>query len=443
MYHFRLAFYLLKVGVLLGLTALSARAQNQPAEDRIFDASIKTVLLYPLLGSDLTDPALTLNPPVIDQAAGTQLVLEFDDLTANYRPFRAKFVHCNADWRQSVLNDIEFTYEYNDFPIQDYQISLNTKVPYYHYRYALPKLKLPGNYVLVVYNERNPREVFFSRRFMVYNNRVTVAPTVQFANDPQLRFTAQQVDFDISYRGYQLIAPQEDLKIVIRQNFRDDLVITGLRPTNLRAFDNLLEYRLFDLKNTFPGGNEYRYFDIRTVISRGNYVERVVRRDEGNSAFVQTDGPRSVGAYVQTDDFNGMNVIDILETHVGATQADYINTVFTLRMDEIPNAEVYVNGGFQFWRLDDRNRMTFKPDLRAYQVEIPLKQGVYNYNYSVKGIAPPVTRSGLKTDGNEILIEGTYSTTENDYEIFVYHRPPASRADQLIGYRRFGINKRR
>lgn len=430
----------LLLGFLLNLPVL---AQKLPTEDRIFENTIKTVLLYPVLGSDVTDPAQTLNPPVIDQSVQTPLMLEFDDLTADYRPFRAKFVHCNADWQESILNDIEFTYEYNDYPIQDYQISLNTKIPYYHYRFPIPKMKLPGNYVLIVYNERNPRQIYFSRRFMAYTNRVSVAPTVQFANDPQLRFTDQQINFDISYRGYPLISPQDDLKIVIRQNYRDDRVITGLRPNNVRVFDNLLEYRLFDLKNTFPGGNEYRYFDTRTVLSRGNYIERVERKEEKNSAFVQTDGPRSMGAYVQTDDFNGQYVIDQLETRIGATQSDYVTTVFTLRMDEIANVELFVNSAFNFWRLDDLNRMSYVPEARAYQAEILLKQGVYNYNYSVKGIPPPVTRSGMNLTGNETLIEGNYSDTENDYELFVYHRPPASRADQLIGYRRLGYNKRK
>ncbi|GAB3261720.1 hypothetical protein GCM10027347_26920 [Larkinella harenae] len=425
------------------LVFCSVMAQSLPTEDRVFDNTIQTVLLYPVLGSDAADPAQTLNPPIIDQTVETPLLLEFDDLTADYRPFRAKFVHCNADWKQSILSDIEFTYEYNDYPIQDYQISLNTKIPYYHYRFPVPKMKLPGNYVLVVYNERNPRQIYFSRRFVAYVNRVNIAPTVQFANDPQFRFTDQQINFDINYRGYPLISPQDELKIVIRQNYRDDRVITGLRPTNVRVFDNLLEYRLFDLKNTFPGGNEYRYFDTRTVLSRGNYIERVVRREDKNTVFVNADGPRSVGAYVQTDDFNGQFVIDHLETRIGSTQADYITTVFTLRMDELPNAELYVNSAFNFWRLDDRNRMSYVPELRAYQAEIPLKQGVYNYNYSVKGIPAPVPRSGMNLTGNETLIEGNYSDTENDYELFVYHRPPASRADQLIGYRRIGYNKRK
>ena len=64
-----------------------------------------------------------------------------------------------------------------------------------------------------------------------------------------------------------------------------------------------------------------------------------------------------------------------------------------------------------------------------------LKQGVYNYDYVVRtGAQPPRVDEGF--------IEGNYSATENTYEVFVYHRPPASRADQLVGYRRVGVNQR-
>jgi len=435
-------YFLIFLLLLTGLFA--ARAQNVPTVDAVYAQPIKTILLYPLLGGNAADPARTLNPPLV--ALGTEqppLILEFDDLTANYRAFRAKLIHCNADWQRSVLNDIEFTYDYNDYPITDYQLSSGTKVPYYHYRFEVPRVKVSGNYVLVVYDERNRQQILFTRRFSVYQNRLGITPTIEFSAGVQERFTDQQINFDITYRGYPLIAPQDELKVVIRQNYRDDLVITGLRPTNVRAFDNLLEYRLFDLKNTFPGGNEYRFFDLRTVISRANYIGKIDRQPDRDIAYVYPDAPRSRGAYQLADDFNGLFVVDQLESRNGTTQADYITTVFTLKVEELAGAEVYVNGAFAFWQLNEANRMAYDPAERAYRAEIQLKQGVYNYLYAVKGIAPPVARSGVSPRGNELLIEGSYSATENDYEIFVYHRPPAARADQLIGYRKIGVNRRK
>ena len=415
-----------------------APLMGQPLQtiDHIYDPKVETVLLFPQVSTNLTDPSLTLNPPIISLDEQVPLQLEFDDLTSNYRSFRARIIHCNADWQRSVLNDIEFTYEYNDNPITDYQTSVNTKIPYFHYRFTLPRLKLPGNYVLVVYDERNRNNITFTRRFSTYQNLVTVVAGVRFSADPTRQFTDQQIDLSITYRGYQVISPQDDFKIVIRQNYRDDRTIRGLRPTNVQAFDQTLEYRLIDQSNTMSGGNEYRFFDTRTVLSRANYIERIDRPADRNIAYVQVDKSRNQGPYIQSDDFNGLFVIDQRETSNGATNADYIETVFTLKIPEVAGWDIYVNGAFNFWQLNDRNRMSFDALLGAYRAVILLKQGVYNYDYIGQTV-------GAQPKVDEHFIEGSFSGTENDYEIFVYHRPPASRADQLIAYQKVGLNKRK
>ncbi len=430
-------FYRQLVAFLIaGLMTASSFAQQLQTVDRIYDPKVETVLLSPQVSANANDPALTLNPPVISLDEQVALQLEFDDLTANYRSFRARLIHCNADWQRSVLNDIEFTYEYNDNPITDYQVSINTKIPYYHYRFTLPRVKLPGNYLLVVYDERNRSNIILTRRFSTYQNRVTVGAGVRFSTDPTRQFSDQQIDLTVDYKGYQVISPQDDFKVIIRQNYRDDREIRGLRPTNVRSFDQVLEYNLVDLSNTMPGGNEFRFFDTRTVLSRANYIERIDRPADRNIAYVQVDQPRSRGPYIQSDDFNGQYVIDQRETGNGAINGDYIETVFTLKTAEVPGADMYVNGAFNLWQLNDRNRMTFDPALGAYRAAISLKQGVYNYDYIAQSTSQP-----SKVD--ESYIEGSFSSTENDYEVFVYHRPPAARADQLVAYRRVGVNKRK
>ena len=434
------SFSFLLILLSLGSASIST-AQKLETVDHIYDPKVATVLLFPQVGANpngqnAASPSLTLNPPVISLDEQVPLQLEFDDLTANYRSFRARIIHCNADWQRSILNDIEFTYEYNDNPITDYQISINTKIPYFHYRFTLPRLKLPGNYVLVVYDERNRSNIIFTRRFSTYQNRLLVAAAVRFSSAPDRQFTDQQLDISINYRGYQVISPQDDFKVVIRQNFRDDRTLTGLRPTNVQAFDQVLEYRLIDLSNTMPGGNEFRFFDTRTVLSRANYIDRIDRLADRNIAYVQVDKPRNQGVYIQSDDFNGQFVIDHRETGNGATNADYIETIFTLKIPEIADFNVYVNGAFNFWQLNDRNQMAYDALLGAYRASILLKQGVYNYDYTLMSVSPQ-----KKVDEN--YIEGSFSSTENDYEVFVYHRPPASRADQLVGYRRVSVNQRK
>lgn len=423
---------------LLSLCLVSTKlsAQKFPTlryEDKTYETTIKTVAVYPS-PNQLQDPARTTYPPVISLSAETPLFAEFDDLTARFRSFRYKIFHCNADWTPSPLSEIEFTYEYNDYPINTYQASFNTKVPYYHYTLEIPKLKLSGNYLLVVYEDTRPAKLIFTRRFMVYQPRVSIFPQVRLSTGITEQRTHQQIDFDLDYKGYEILSPQEDLKIVIRQNFRWDKVITKLRPTNVRIFDQRLEYRPFDLSNNILAGNEFRWFDTRLSRGVGMSVDNIEQLPDQTVARLRTDVSRlGGGATFQAQDFNGQYIVLNRDTQNSTNEADYINVVFTLQSQLYPNAQVYVGGAFNLWQLEDSNRMTYNIERNVYEASIYIKQGVVNYTYFA-----------VQNDGrtNETAFEGSFSSTANDYEIFVYHRPPAARADQLIGYRLVEFGRR-
>src|SRR5689334_3747924 len=102
----------------------NAQSQNIRLEDFIYNEKIKTVLLYPAL-EDAENPTRLLTPAIKPLASPSPLVLEFDDLSGQFEGYRAKIIHCNADWTKSNLNDIEFTYEFNEYPISDYQQSFS------------------------------------------------------------------------------------------------------------------------------------------------------------------------------------------------------------------------------------------------------------------------------------------------------------------------------
>ena len=418
--------------LLTGFQTVWAQPQNLRLEDYIYNEKIRTVLLYPALENP-ENPTRLLTPAIKPLNGTSPFMLEFDDLSGQFEGYRAKIVHCNMDWTKSNLNDIEFTFEFNEYPISSYEQSFSTKVPYFHYRLEVPRLKLSGNYVIYVYSDRDRKPVL-SRRFMLYESRVNIAAKARFSQGIQQQFSDQQIDFEVSYKGYQLNAPQTDLKVVLRKNFRWDQTRSGFKPTNVRPFDQLLEYTFFDLENTFPGGNEFRYFDSRTLSGRGYGVNEIERTDDFTRLALFPDKSRAVGAHIQIDDFNGQYIVDQRESGRGSVEADYTPVLFTLKVEEEPDAQFYVNGAFNLWQLNDRNRMIYNPDTKAYEVEIIIKQGVINYDYVV-------VRGDNKPD--EAYIEGNYAETENDYDILIYHRPPAGRADLLIGYRTVEWNRRR
>lgn len=425
-------FYL----ILLFLIPFTFWAQKFPTiryEDQTYETKIKTVAIYPA-PNQLQDPARTTYPPVVALTSETPLIAEFDDLTVQYRTFRYKIFHCNADWTPSTLSEIEFTFEYNDYPINSYQASFNTKIPYYHYTFEIPKLKVSGNYVVAVYEDKRPAKLILTRRFMVYQPRVSVFPQVRLSTGITEQRAYQQVDFDIDYKGYEILSPQEDLKVVVRQNFRWDKVITKLRPTNVRIFDQKLEYHPFDLSNNFLGGNEFRWFDTRLSRGVGMSVNDIEQLPDQTIARLRTDASRAGGgATFQAQDLNGQYIVLNRDAANSTNEADYLNVIFTLQSQPYPNAEVYVGGAYNLWQREDANRMTYNAEKNAYEASIFIKQGVVNYTYFA-----------VQNDGkiNETAFEGSFSNTANDYEIFVYHRPPAARADQLVGYRLVEFGRR-
>ncbi len=400
--------------------------------DFVYEDNIKTVLLYPQANETDNPQAAPLQPAVLPIEQGTPLILEFDELGEEGHNYHAKIYHCNADWAISLLTDINFLSDYNDFTFTNYQLSVNTKTPYTHYRMEIPKVKLPGNYVVMAYREGNVKDMVLTRRFMVYDNTVSIASKVTFSTGVQERNTNQQIDFTLNYKDYQVTNPQDEIKIVLRQNYRWDNAIIGLKPLNIRLDEKILDFNFFNLENNFRAGNEFRFFDMRSIRFLGMNMAKITSNEGKPEVLLATDQPRSREAYAQVDDFNGMYVIDNYETHQGATDADYVQTIFTLKATEA-NGAVYVNGKFNEWLLNEKNRMIYLPETQEYKARILLKQGIFNYNYAL-------AQSEGKRD--ETYFEGSFYNTENTYEIIAYYRPLGSRADLIIGYKTLYHNAR-
>ena len=87
--------------------------------------------------------------PAVTPLGKWDLLLRFDDLRNQQEPYYARVIHCNYDWTKSDLQDLDFMTVYNEFPINNFEYSVDTHIPYVHYSFPLPPVKLPGNYVLL------------------------------------------------------------------------------------------------------------------------------------------------------------------------------------------------------------------------------------------------------------------------------------------------------
>ncbi len=402
-------------------------------EDHSYKPSIKTVMLYPHASGDNT-PKNQLRPSVGILDSDTPLFLEFDDLSSQYQNYHVKIMPYSSDWQPLRLNEVEYISEYNDFIISDYQLSFSTKIPYYHYRFQIPQLKLAGNYLLYIYKERNKNDIVLSHRFMVCSNRVGLLGKVQYSNNLSRRNTHQQIDFEVNYGGYQILNPKNDLKIVIRQNFRWDKTIANLKPQFDRAGEGILDYNFYNSETDFEGGNEFRFFDTRSLRSRMVGVRQISYLDDGYDVNLYVDQLQSKKNYVFTDDFDGQYLIDHYENGNGDTQADYANIKFNLESPEVENTDFYVVGAFNNYTVAEENKFKLDPTSQFYSTTIPLKQGIYNYQI----VAKNMVANQLGTQ----LSEGNHSRTQNTYEIFVYHKIFGARSEPLVGYKIMEANIR-
>ena len=97
---------------------------------------------------------------------------------------------------------------------------------------------------------------------------------------------------------------------------------------------------------------------------------------------------------------------------------------FNLEVDfPYKNKEVYVFGAFNNYNFSDENKMTYNLEAKSYQLEIPLKQGFYNYGYAT------VDESGV----DYTAIDGSFFETENEYTVIVYYKPFGEIYDRVIG----------
>ncbi len=393
--------------------------------DKSYEDEIRTVMLYPGVGGSGNNLR-----PAVAPIENQNLLLEFDDLQAERSNYYVKLIHCNQDWTKSSLMDLDFLTDYNEFPINEYDLSSNVSIAYVHYFFQVPAVKLPGNYLLVVYRENDEKDILLSRRFMIYSNQVSIFQDDLLQGNNRLWATNQQLNFKVNYSRLDMVNPLESVHAVIRQNQRWDNVRVNVKPSFIREDKRELEYRFFDQDNQFMAGNEFRFVDFRSLNYPGQNTGRMDRSERPFHLFVQTDKSREDQAYALFQDLNGNFVIENQDFQNAPLSGDYLFVTFTLATSPV-NGQVYVLGAMNNWLRSDESRMTFRKDKNVYETTLLLKQGLYNYQYWVEA-----------SNENGFKFEGSHFETENIYEIFIYYRPFRPNADLLVGYYPIQVNKR-
>ena len=421
MHKLVLTFFFLLLGLEPGFA--------QILEDKVYSQDVLSVRLFPL-GNQVSSQ---LDAPVVSLHDQRSLVLMFDDLAYDPELYTAKLIHCNADWQKSSLRDNDFSVNFNQYTIEDYEYSVNTRIPYIHYRFVVPRVTKSGNYILKVYRNRDEGDVILTKRFMVYEELITVGAGIVPPSQSEDRRALQQINTILNYSKVEIMDPTTQIKVLIRQNQRWDNAKYLSKPTFLNEMAKTIRYEPFDGTSTFRAGNEFRFVDLRFIRATGVNISSVTVEDNIILAESTLDTPRPGGAYSQYLDLNGQYLVQTNDRPGGnpEVESEYIYSTFYLRAD--PNRKIKMLGALTGWGRSPEAEMKYDAKNQVYSTSILLKQGWYDFQYGY-------------SEGAEINtepLEGSHFETENEYEVFVYFRNLGSRYDQLAGYVYLQPNRRR
>lgn len=422
----------MRILILLSLFFSFLKFETQAQEvyiDRIYEENIQSVRLYLNTGNFEAQ----MNAAVLELNGNRSLMLTFDDLAYDHDMYSAKVIHCNVDWTPSDLKEAEYLNEYNEFNILDYERSIDTRIPYIHYNFIIPRVTKTGNYVVKVYRGRDQNQVVLTKRFMVFQNNIVLAAQLVPPSQIDIRRKVQQINVNVNYKSRELFDPRSNLKVIIRQNQRWDNAKVLTTPTMIREDIKMIEYNLFDGSNAFWAGNEFRFVDLRFVRARGINVSAVRMEQDVVYAEAGLDKIRSpFGVYSEYLDMNGQYAVMNLERSNYELESEYMVATFYLDANEVTE-QPYIIGSLSQWGLSPDAKMILNKNTQKYEATLILKQGWYDYQYAYK------TDEGWNT----IPLEGSFFETENEYEVFIYYRDMGSRYDELISYFNLNPNKRR
>lgn len=352
--------------------------------------------------------------------------LQFDDLFGNDSSYFYEIIHCDYNWNPSDLQKRDYLQGFDNQRIQESSSSFNCLQIYTHYRLNLPnsntQLKISGNYILKILNE--DKEVVFSRKFMVYEDLVSVPIQVKRARNVTNLDSKHNLEFTIKSNVINFQNPLKNIKTVLLQNGKLQTAIHNIAPQFTIGNDLVYKY---DAPTQFWAGNEFLYFDNKEIRVASNNISRIDSQKEIYSSYLFTNEARANSNYYNWQDVNGNFVVRRLFAENSEIEADYSWVYFSLSapLFRSSNGAIYVTGMFNNYALTQENKMEYNTEKGVYEKAILIKQGFINYEYTAEQVNGNID--------SENAIDGNFFQTENEYTVLVYYKENTDRYTRIIG----------
>lgn len=350
---------------------------------------------------------------------------QFDDLFGNEANYYYQIVHCDYDWKPSQLAKSEYLNGFDDQRIQDYTNSYNSLQVYSHYKLSLPnrltQFRVSGNYVLKILND--DKVVVFSRKFILYEELVSVPMQVKRARNVAIIEQKQNLEFSIKSSVINFQSPLSNVKVMLLQNGKFNTAITNIKPQYTIGNDLIYKY---DTQTQFWAGNEFLFFENKNIRAANNSIAAIDSKGGIYNAHLYQNHARASAPYTYFPDVNGNFIVKNIGAQNNEIEADYSWIFFTLSVANFyGKKDIYVNGMFNNYAIGEENKMEYNTERGVYEKAILIKQGFTNYQY--------VIADSNGTIDEENAIDGNFSQTENNYFALVYYRENNQRYDRIIG----------
>ena len=399
-------------------------------KSRVYSDNIQS--LQVVVGQDF------LSPPVMQLGSSDVLHVSFDEMSHQYHRYICRLELCDVDWQPvSSLFESDIISGFNDNPIDDYRNSEGTNIQYTHYSYQLPndrcRLRLSGNYRLHILDDDNAQEEVAVAEFYVVQPRVLTGLSVSTNTDVDINKCSQQVSMTVRYQDLHVARPDEQIRVVVRQNNREDSERRDV-PFSYSNAQGLTWEHCRQL--IFPGGNEYHKFEMLDVDNPTMGLERITWDGEQYHAYPFACEQRR--QYVYDEDADGAFYFRNTYNDDNDTHSDYLWVHYKLFCplsatygDDGRDASVIIDGQ---WATGDPQRYvtTYDASDKSFNVSLFQKQGYYNYQFLLQD-ADGRTRT--------LSHEGNFYQTENRYQAFVYYHELGGRSWQLVGYQQVVFRK--
>ena len=365
-----------------------------------------------------------MSPAVLRLGTDDILHIAFDELSHDYHRYTYTLERCEADWTPAQgIFESDWLEGFNAIVIDDHEPSINTIVPYTHYQLQIPndqcRLKMSGNYRLYIIDDEQ-QEQLACVEFMVTEQKMSLFMEATTNTDIDLNTSHQQLDITLNYGNLVVTNPQEQIRMVVRQNDRDDNCRRDIPPTFIN--NNGLRWQ-HCRPLIFEAGNEYRKYEVLDPSHPTMGIDYIRWDGDQYQVFPFISEPRP--HYIYDEDSDGAFYIRNSDNVENDIASEYVWVNYRLKAPVLPSGRIMIQG---HWTTEapETYEMTYDATTQLYTASILQKQGYYSYQYL-----------WMDNDGHQQFLpsEGSFYQTENRYQTYIYYKGTEDRTWRLVSYR--------